>query len=459
MLCLNKESFEYTKTFLDFFRKVLNNKRKRRREMKTVIKNATLISISEKREKIEEKVDIEIENTQITKIEKNIPIDGADKIIDATGKIVMPGLINTHAHVPMSIFRETVDGYSLQEWLTQKIWPMEDKLTEEDIYDASLLSFIEMIKTGTTTINDMYFMTEDIIKAAKKAKIRLQTSRTLMGQDDEAGNKRIEELEALLEKEAGKDELITFNVGVHGLYTSSREYVNKCANYAQKKGLPIHIHFCENTKEVEDIKQNYQTSPTEVLKQELSNVKLILAHSVKVDEKEIEELKKLNVSISHCPISNLKLGCGVANITEMLKQGINVTIGTDGQGSGSNLDLFEQMKYTALLQKGIQEDATVLPAYEVLKMATINGAKALGLEEKIGSIEEGKKADIILLDLNEAVTNPINDIYSDIVYNAKGTNVVTTIINGRVVMENRKIEQEENQIYEKCKKIIDRIKA
>ena len=427
--------------------------------MKTVIKNATLISISEKREKIEEKVDIEIENTQITKIEKNIPIDGADKIIDATGKIVMPGLINTHAHVPMSIFRETVDGYSLQEWLTQKIWPMEDKLTEEDIYDASLLSFIEMIKTGTTTINDMYFMTEDIIKAAKKAKIRLQTSRTLMGQDDEAGNKRIEELEALLEKEAGKDELITFNVGVHGLYTSSREYVNKCANYAQKKGLPIHIHFCKNTKEVEDIKQNYQTSPTEVLKQELSNVKLILAHSVKVDEKEIEELKKLNVSISHCPISNLKLGCGVANITEMLKQGINVTIGTDGQGSGSNLDLFEQMKYTALLQKGIQEDATVLPAYEVLKMATINGAKALGLEEKIGSIEEGKKADIILLDLNEAVTNPINDIYSDIVYNAKGTNVVTTIINGRVVMENRKIEQEENQIYEKCKKIIDRIKA
>lgn len=137
----------------------------------------------------------------------------------------MPGIINTHAHVPMSIFRETVDGYSLQEWLTQKIWPMEDKLTEEDIYDASLLSFIEMIKTGTTTINDMYFMTEDIIKAAKKAKIRLQTSRTLMGQDDEAGNKRIKELKTLLEKEQGKDDLITFNVGVHGLYTSSREYV------------------------------------------------------------------------------------------------------------------------------------------------------------------------------------------------------------------------------------------
>lgn len=426
--------------------------------MKTIIKNATLISMSEKREKIEEKVDIEIENTKITKIGKDIPIDNANKVINANGKIAMPGLINTHAHVPMSIFRETVDGYSLQEWLTQKIWPMEDKLTGEDIYYASLLSFIEMIKTGTTTINDMYFMTEDIIKAGKQAKIRLQTSRTLMGQDDEAGKKRIEELEALLEKENGKDELITFNVGVHGLYTSSREYVNKCAKFAQKRKLPIHIHFCENAKEVEDIKQNYQTTPTEVLKQELSNVKLILAHSVKVEEKDIEELKNLNVSISHCPVSNLKLGCGIANITEMLKQGINVTIGTDGQGSGSNLDLFEQMKYTALLQKGIQEDATLLPAYEVLKMATINGAKALGLEKEIGSIEEGKKADIILLDLQEAVTNPINDIYSDIVYNAKGTNVKTTIINGRVVMEDRKTEQEENEIYTKCKEIIDRIK-
>lgn len=426
--------------------------------MKIVIQNATLISMSKKREKIEEKVDIEIEDTQITNIGKNLYIEKDTKVIDATGKIVMPGLINTHAHIPMSIFRETVDGYSLQEWLTQKIWPMEDKLANEDIYHASMLSFIEMIKTGTTTVNDMYFMTEDIIKAAKEVKIRLQTSRTLTGRGEE-GNKRIEELENLLRKEQGKNELITFNVGVHGLYTASRGYVQKCASFAKEKELPIHIHFCENAKEVEDIKNGYHATPIEVLKQEFSDIKLILAHSVKVPKEEIKELKELNVSISHCPVSNLKLGCGVANITEMLKQGINVTIGTDGQGSGSNLDLFEQMKYTALLQKGIEEDATLLPAYEVLKMATINGAKALGLEEKIGSIEEGKKADIILLDLKEAVTNPINDIYADIVYNAKGTNVITTIINGRIVMEDRKIEQEEDKIYAKCKQIIDRIKA
>lgn len=425
--------------------------------MNTLIKNATLISMSNKREKIEENIDIRIEKNKIKEIGKKLNLDGIDKVIDATGKVVMPGLINTHAHVPMSIFRETVDGYSLQEWLTKKIWPMEDKLTNVDIYNASILSFIEMIKTGTTTINDMYFMTEDIIKAAKETKIRLQTSRTLMGVNDEEGQKRIEELNSLLEKYQNKDELITFNVGIHGLYTSSKEYVKKCITFAKEKELPIHMHFCENEKEVEDIKKAYNSMPIKVL-EEFKNQKTILAHCVKLSKEEIEKLKDLDVSISHCPISNLKLGCGIANISEMIKQGINVTLGTDGQGSGSNLDLFETMKYTALLQKGIKEDATEMPAYEVLKMATINGAKALDLEKEIGSIEEGKCADIIILELNNEVTNPVNDLCSDIVYNAKGYNVDTTIINGKILMENRKIEKNETEIFEKCKQIINRIK-
>lgn len=425
--------------------------------MNILIKNATLISMSNKREKIEENIDIRIEKNKIKEIGKKLNLDGIDKVIDTTGKVVMPGLINTHAHVPMSIFRETVDGYSLQEWLTKKIWPMEDKLTNEDIYNASMLSFIEMIKTGTTTINDMYFMTENIIKAAKETKIRLQTSRTLMGKIDEAGTERMKELKELLEKHKGKDELITFNVGIHGLYTSSKEYVEKCIEFAKEKELPIHMHFCENTKEVEDIKNAYQEKPIKVL-EEFKNQKTILAHCVKLSKEEIEKLKDLDVSISHCPISNLKLGCGIANISEMIKQGINVTLGTDGQGSGSNLDLFETMKYTALLQKGIKEDATEMPAYEVLKMATINGAKALDLEKEIGSIEEGKCADIIILELNNEVTNPVNDLCSDIVYNAKGYNVDTTIINGKILMENRKIEKNETEIFEKCKQIINRIK-
>ena len=426
--------------------------------MKILIKNATLISMNEERKKIEKNVDIEITDNKITQIAKNIESDSEEKVIDATGKIVMPGLINTHSHVPMSIFRETLDGYNLQDWLEKKIWPMEDKLTESDIYYGSKLSFIEMIKTGCTTINDMYFMTDDIINAAIDTGIRLQTTRTLMNMNEEDGIQRLKELDELLEKYRNKNELITFNAGIHGLYTTNLQYVEKCIEFAKEKELLVHMHFCENKKEVEDIKNIYKENPIDILEKEFIGVKSILAHCVKLSKEDIKRLSKLNISVSHCPVSNLKLGCGIANINEMIENNINVSLGTDGQGSGSNLDLFETMKFTALLQKGIQENAVSMPAYEVLKMATINGAKALNLEDKIGSLQEGKIADIIILNLNDVVTNPVNDIVSDIVYNAKGTNVETTIINGNILMESRKIKKDEKEVFEKCRKIMERIR-
>lgn len=427
--------------------------------MKILIKNATLISMNEEREKIEKNVDIEITDNKITKIAKNIESDSEQKVIDATGKIVMPGLINTHSHVPMSIFRETLDGYNLQDWLEKKIWPMEDKLTESDIYYGSKLSFIEMIKTGCTTINDMYFMTDDIINAAIDTGIRLQTTRTLMSMNEEDGIQRLKELDELLEKYRNKNELITFNAGIHGLYTTNLQYVEKCIEFAKEKELLVHMHFCENKKEVEDIKNIYKENPIDILEKEFIGVKSILAHCVKLSKEDIKRFSKLNISVSHCPVSNLKLGCGIANINEMVENNINVSLGTDGQGSGSNLDLFETMKFTALLQKGIQENAVSMPAYEVLKMATINGAKALNLEDKIGSLQEGKIADIIILNLNDVVTNPVNDIISDIVYNAKGTNVETTIVNGNILMENRKIKKDEKEVFEKCRKIMERVRV
>lgn len=426
--------------------------------MQLLIKNGNLISMSEKRELIENNIDILIEDEKIKQIGKNIECNNVAKVIDATGKLVMPGLINTHAHIPMSIFRETLDGYTLQDWLEKKIWPMEDKLTNKDIYYASMLSFIEMIKTGTTTINDMYFMTEDIIRAALDMQIRLQTTRTLQNIAG-GGKQRIDELENLIKKYKNKYDTITLNIGIHGFYTSDSSYIEECANLARKYNLPVHIHFCENEKEVEDIKKAYQVkSPQELIKKYFKGLHVILAHAVKLSEKEIEELRKNDIYISHCPVSNLRLGCGIANISYMQKQGIIVTLGTDGQGSGSNLDLFETMKYSTLLQKGIEEDPKELPAYEVLKMATINGANALGLDKKIGSIEIEKQADIILLNLNDVTTIPKNNIFSEIVYNVKGANVETTIVNGKVLMENRILAyQKEKEIYEKCEKIIQRI--
>ena len=429
--------------------------------MKILIKNGNLISMDSKREKIEKGVDVLIEDDKIKDIGVNLQTsENLDAIIDASNKVIMPGLINTHAHVPMSIFRETVDGYNLQDWLNNKIWPMEDKLTNSDIYIASLLSFIEMIKTGCTTINDMYFMADDIIEAMKKTGVRMQTTRTLMSMiSNEDGEARLNEL--LLLKDKYKDESnVSFNAGIHGLYTSNEEYVKKCIQFAKDNNLPVHMHYCENSKEVEDIKNSYNKMPIDVLVNNFNNVPVLLAHAVKMSKEDIEKIKNMNISISHCPVSNLKLGCGIANITEMLEQGINVSLGTDGQGSGCNLDMFETMKFAALLQKGYKEKADILNSYEVLKMATINGAKALGMENKIGSIEEGKQADLIIVNMNRVKAIPENDLISQIVYNTNGEDVETTIVSGKVLMQNKELKLSdinENEIYEECEKIIDRI--
>lgn len=430
--------------------------------MKILIKNCNLISMNlkEPENKIQKNMDILIENEKIIKISKNIK-DSAEKVIDGTEKIVMPGLINTHAHVPMSIFRETVDGYITQDWLTQKIWPVEAKLTEEDVYFASMLSYIEMIYSGTTTINDMYFMQNKIVDAALDTGVRLQVTRTLMDTDG-SGERKLVEIEEFIKKYKEKYDTISLNVGIHGLYTNTEEYLQKGLEIAKKYKLPVNMHFCENEQEREDIKKMYNiASPIEPIKKYFKNIHLILAHAVKLTNEEIEKIAKQDIYIAHCPVSNLKLGCGIAPITKMQEENICISLGTDGQGSGSNLDMFETMKYTALLQKGYLENPTLMPAYEVLKMATINGAKTLNLENQIGSIEEGKLADIIILSLDSPLTLPLNDIIAEIVYNVKAQNVETTIVNGKILMENKafKLKNDPKVIYEKCENIINRIKS
>lgn len=425
--------------------------------MRILIKNCNLISMSEKREKYEKEVDILIENNIIKNINKNINENDCDKVINAKGKIVMPGLINTHTHIPMSIFRDTLDGYGLQEWLNDKIWPMEDNLNETDIYYASLLSFIEMIKSGTTTCNDQYFMTDSIIKAANELKVRMHCTRTLMDINGDLET-RLNELERLVDNYKNND-LITINVGIHSLYTCTKDCVKKAVKFAKKNRLYIHMHFAENSKEIEEIKTMQNTDePVELLNEYFKDMHIVLAHCVKIKPEEMHKLKNLDLTVAHCPISNLKLGCGIARINDFIKNGINVSLGTDGQGSGNNLNMFEVMAYTSLLQKGINEDAKLLPAYDVIKMATINGAKALGMEDKIGSVEIEKKADLIIIDLESTMTEPVNDVFSNIVYNVTPANVITTIINGNIVMENKKINGiEEKELYTKCNEIIKRL--
>lgn len=427
--------------------------------MNILIKNCNLISMDCNRDKIDYNIDILLKNKKIEKIGSNLPSTDDLKIIDATGKYVLPGFINTHSHIGMSIFRESVDGYTTQDWLTEKIWPIEDKLTPDDVYKSSLLSCIEMIKTGTTTVNDQYFFQESIAKAVIESGIRCELTRTIM---DVGGNgdERLKELENFIKEYNNKYENLYINVGIHGLYTTSEQCVEKAISLAQKYGLNIHMHYLENSKEEQDIIQNQNgKKPFEVVRSNFKNTNSVFAHCVKLKDDDFKVLSDYNIKVAHCPVSNLKLACGIADILKMMENNIIVSLGTDGQGSGCNLDMFDTMKFTGLLQKGINENPKLLPAYEILKMATINGAKALNKENILGSIGEGKLADLIILDLDDVILQPINDIFSDIVYNAKGTNVITTIVGGNILMENRKlVNLNEEEIISSCKNIINNSK-
>ena len=384
-----------------------------------LIKNGNVIIFENDDVKVK-KLDIRINGDTIEKIEEKLDEKIGEKVIDATDKVVMPGLINTHAHIAMSIFRGTFEGCDLYTWLNEKIWPMEAKLTEEQVYDATMLSILEMLSTGTTCVNDHYFFSKQIRKALEESKMRAVITRVLMDNDGkEASENRINEFVDLYESRDRNNDLITYTVSPHGLYTCSGEVLTKSRELALKYNLPIHVHFLESINEIESIKELHGDTGANVL-------------------------KTLDCGIAHCPISNLRLGCKIADTTKYLDEGLNVALGTDGQGSGNNLDMFEAMKIAGLIQGGIHENEKRINAKDVIKMATINGAKLLGLENKTGSIEVGKKADIIIVDISDELDNvkmlPNVDIVSNLVYNADGKNVDTTIVNGQVLMENRNVK-------------------
>lgn len=424
--------------------------------MITLIKNATVITMDDTRDEQYEKLDIVIADDTIKELTNEYKGE-YDKLIDATNKVVMPGLINCHTHLGMSVFRATNDSLTLEKWLQEKIWPIEDKLTDDDIYYTTMLSCIEMIKSGTTTSNDMYYNCNGSLKAIKECQVRSLFSRCLMDSDG-GGDKRIEEFLKLYNENVSQD-LITFSVAPHAIYTCSYEYLKRCANLAKELKLPIHIHFCENLDEVNNIKNKYHKSPLALLKElgYLEN-RLILAHATYISDLELEELKNRDVSFVHNPISNLNLGCGIADITKYRKY-VNITLGTDGQGSGNNLNLFKHMSYVDLLQKGIYKDPTIFSSYDVLKIATINGAKALGLGNLVGSITPGKKADIIIIDLDSTETYPSLDLITNIVHNVDASNIDTTIVNGKILMENHQIKLSinEDNIKKEVDKIINKI--
>ena len=399
-----------------------------------VIKNGTVLTMSDNRDSFED-VDIVIDGNKIIDLKENY--DGVyDELIDGSNKIVLPGLINAHTHLGMSYFRATNDNLSLQDWLNKRIWPVEDKMDEDDIYYGTLLSVIEMIRTGTTCSSDMYFFADGAIKALKQTHVRCLFTRCLSDIDN-GWDTRILEFKDLYSRYKD-DHLIKFSVAPHALYTCNLEYLKKCSNLASELNLPVHMHYLENKKEIDDIIQKYKMEPLEVIKESgLIDNKLILAHCTFLDEENLKTFKGKDISIVHNPISNLNLGCGIADIIKY-KDYVNVCLGTDSQGSGNNLNMFYHMSIVDLLQKGLYGDPTVLSSYEVLKMATINGAKAMGMDNEIGSIEIGKNADIVMLNMDDVLTEPHLDLITNLVHNAYNS-VCMTMVDGDVLMKDGKI--------------------
>ena len=425
-----------------------------------LIKNAFILSPNTN---FEGKQSLLIKDDVISEIAPEIDESNVDKVIDATDKILLPGLINTHTHLSMTLFRGLADDLSLDSWLNDHIWPMEANLNGDYCYIGALLGAVELIKSGTTTFSDMYFYMEDVARAVDEAGIRAVLSYGMIDFGDEEKRKNeIRENLTLFENCNGMaDGRIKVFFGPHSPYTASEELLIKVRELADKYGMGIHIHVSETQKEINDISEEKGLRPFEYLdKIGLLGPDVVAAHSVWLSDEEIEIIRKNDVKVSHNPCSNMKLASGIAPISKLLENDICVSIGTDGASSNNNLDLIEELKTASLLQKVSTLDPKVLNSDEAIAMGTIKGAEALGLDSEIGSIEVGKKADIILIDTNSANMVPdSSSLSSNIIYSANGSNVDTTICNGKVLMENKKLTVlDEDEIYAKARQAIKELK-
>ena len=405
--------------------------------MNILIKNAQIVTL-DKNDSVLHNSDIVISGNKIKSIGKADENLVFDKIINAEDKIVMPGLINAHTHLSMSLLRNYSDDIAFWPWLTEKIWPIEDKITAEDAYWSSLLGITEMIQSGITCFSDMYFFMDDTAKAVSETGIRACLSRGLQG-PDKSSDLRLQEARKLYTDWNDKAEgRIKVFLGPHAPYTCEPEYLIKVIDLGKELNTRIHIHLSESEKEVQDSIDKYGKSPVQhVNSLGLFQLPTIAAHCVHINDEDMDILKINNVSVVNNPGSNLKLGNGFAPVQAMIDKGLNVALGTDGASSNNNLNMFEEINLAALVNKAVNKDTMSIPASEAIRMATINGAKALGMEDTIGSIEEGKKADIILIDIHKPHFYPRHNIVSSLVYSAQASDVDTVIIDGNIIMENR----------------------
>ena len=400
-----------------------------------------------------------IEEDKITGIGDKPAGFTADKVIDGTDKLVIPGLVNCHTHSYMSFMRNVADDLSFMDWLFGTIDPIEQQMTDEDTYWGANLAIIEMMKSGTTCFNDMQMNIHQTTRAVKESGMRAVICRGLVGSgSDEAGQMRLRQ--AYEERDAAKDcDRLTFKLGPHAPYTCDDAFLKIVAAEAKKNNMRIHVHLSESVSEIQQIQEKYGCTPIALAEKcGIFDVPAIAAHCVQVTDEDIEILKRKNVSVVTNPASNMKLGNGFAPIAKMLDAGVNVCLGTDGAASNNCLNMFHELSLLTLIHKGTGKTPQCVSAKEGFRIATINGAKALGLEKEIGSIEAGKKADLAILDLNTPSLTPRNNLIAGLSYSANGSEVDTVIINGQITMEGRKLLTiDEKLVYGKIQDIIVRM--
>ncbi|MBI9044615.1 MAG: amidohydrolase [Anaerolineaceae bacterium] len=359
----------------------------------------------------------------------------AEKTIDATGMVIIPGMINAHGHMSMTLFRGLVEDLALEQWL-EKVWKYElSALGPQSVYTGSKLSVLEMISAGITCAHDMYWHYNQTIALCEEVGFRLIAGPPVTQIGDQDMTKMLQEVEDTLDTIMDKRFIIPI-MQAHSTYTTTPELMAKVLGYKQEHGLIFHTHASETAHEVKIVKEQYGMTPIELLKSYgLLDERSVLAHCVHLSEKDIQLMAESGTHVVHCPESNLKLGSGIADISAQVKAGINVCLGTDGAASNNDLNLLGEMRTAALLQKGFHEDPTALSTQYAFEMATINGAKAFGVDDKLGSLETGKRADIVLLDFQKPHLTPCIDVYANLVYAASKSDVHTVFIDGKMMLQ------------------------
>ncbi len=376
-------------------------------------------------------------------LEAGEPVPAARETVDATGHLVIPGLVNTHGHIAMSLLRGIADDLILMEWLEGYIFPAEGQnVSPEFVYWGSLLGCIEMALSGTTTFTDQYYFEEEVARATDEAGLRGVLGQTIIGfpvPDYATPEETLTSTEKFI-KEYKDHPRVTPSVAPHALYTTSLEVVKNAYRLAQRYEVPFQIHAVEPPTENDTVKERLGKETIAVLDDAgILSPGVVLHHSIWLSDEDIQRIARSGAATSHNPESNMKTASGLARVPDLIAAGVTVGLGTDGPASNNNLDMFEEMDTAAKLHKLIREDPTVMPAEKVFELATLGGAKALGLEESIGSIEAGKLADLVLIDARVPGLTPLYDVYSHLVYVIKGGHVGTVLVGGNFVVRDRKV--------------------